>query len=219
MTRRAGRNFGGANPQPKDRCPVRVTAAFCRLLRLPGVRVRDLEFGEPTVTVTVALTRRRLVCPEPGCSYSTPSRYDTRPAPSRWRSPGPGRVAPGGESGASPSVLPGARGAPGGSALRPGRFPVHPGLRGPGGMAGHQLGQDSGIPAGAHRLGHRGAKVVRFSATTTMWGEPQGKKSPSSLLSRNSTPGQSDPIHELMGPTKPPIASDASTARGSTDPA
>jgi transposase len=64
---------------------VRVTTAFSRLLRLPGVRVRQVEFGDGTVTVTVALRRRRLVCPEPGCGFSTRARYDTRPAPSRGR--------------------------------------------------------------------------------------------------------------------------------------
>jgi transposase len=64
---------------------VRVTTAFSRLLRLPGVRVRDVEFGESTVTVTVGLTRRKLICPEPGCGFSTGARYDTRPAASRWR--------------------------------------------------------------------------------------------------------------------------------------
>lgn len=64
---------------------MRVTTAFSRLLRLPGVRVRQVLFGDGTVTVVVALRRRRLVCPEPGCGFSARVRYDTRPAPSRWR--------------------------------------------------------------------------------------------------------------------------------------
>lgn len=62
---------------------MRVTAAFCRLLRLPGVWVRGVCFEEHRVVVTVALRRRRLHCPE--CPYSTRARYDTRPVLSRWR--------------------------------------------------------------------------------------------------------------------------------------
>lgn len=62
---------------------MRVTAAFSRLLRLPGIRVRRVAFEATTVVVTVALRRRRLVCPL--CPYSTRARYDTRPAPSTWR--------------------------------------------------------------------------------------------------------------------------------------
>ena len=63
---------------------MRVTAAFSRLLRLPGIWVRDVVFGADRVTVTVALRRRRrLVCPV--CGYSTRSRHDTRPVESIWR--------------------------------------------------------------------------------------------------------------------------------------
>jgi transposase len=62
---------------------VRVTTAFKRLLRLPGVTVRSVEFTNVAVIVTVALRRRRLVCPE--CSFSTRARYDSRPVESRWR--------------------------------------------------------------------------------------------------------------------------------------
>jgi transposase len=62
---------------------VRVTTAFKRLLRLDGVNVTAVEFLTATVVVTVALRRRRLVCPH--CGYTTRSRYDTRPLPSRWR--------------------------------------------------------------------------------------------------------------------------------------
>jgi transposase len=62
---------------------VRVTAAFNRLLDLPGVSVRDVSFGPATVTVDVALRRRRLHCPE--CQFSTAARYDTRPVSSSWR--------------------------------------------------------------------------------------------------------------------------------------
>ncbi len=62
---------------------MRVTTAFKRLVRLDGVHVTNVEFTPAMVVVTVALTRRRLVCPH--CGYATPFRYDTRPVPSRWR--------------------------------------------------------------------------------------------------------------------------------------
>lgn len=62
---------------------MRVTTAFCRLLRLPGIWVRQVAFEEHRVVVTVALRRRRLYCPE--CGFSTRARYDTRPVLSRWR--------------------------------------------------------------------------------------------------------------------------------------
>ncbi|MGH3469759.1 MAG: ISL3 family transposase [Thermocrispum sp.] len=62
---------------------MRVTTAFNRLLKLDGVNVTDVEIGDDTVAVTVALRRRKLICPE--CGYTTGGRYDTRPAPSRWR--------------------------------------------------------------------------------------------------------------------------------------
>ncbi|MGH3469548.1 MAG: helix-turn-helix domain-containing protein, partial [Thermocrispum sp.] len=62
---------------------MRVTTAFKRLLRLPGVNVTGVEFGERRVLVTVGLRRRRLVCPL--CSFSTSARYDSRPVDSWWR--------------------------------------------------------------------------------------------------------------------------------------
>jgi len=62
---------------------VRVTAAFSRLLRLPGIWVRDVAFEADRVLVTVALRRRQLVCPD--CDYTTWSRHDTRPVDSTWR--------------------------------------------------------------------------------------------------------------------------------------
>jgi transposase len=62
---------------------VRVTTAFNRLLDLDGVNVTRVEFDPDAVVVTVALCRRRLVCPE--CGWSTPSRYDERPVDSLWR--------------------------------------------------------------------------------------------------------------------------------------
>ncbi len=62
---------------------MRVTTAFCRLLRLPGIRVRDVAFAESTVVVTVGLRRHRLACPD--CEHVTWARYDTRPVTSSWR--------------------------------------------------------------------------------------------------------------------------------------
>ena len=62
--------------------PVRATTAFNRLLKLDGVNVTDVEFGSDTVTVDVALRRRRLVCPQ--CDFATRARYDTRPVASSW---------------------------------------------------------------------------------------------------------------------------------------
>jgi transposase len=62
---------------------VRVTTAFNRLLDLDGVNVTRVEFEPDAVVVTVALRRRRLLCPE--CGWSTPSRYDERPVDSLWR--------------------------------------------------------------------------------------------------------------------------------------
>ena len=62
---------------------MRVTAAFSRLLALPGVWVRGVDFQDDRVVVDVVLRRRRLICPQ--CGYSTPSRRDTRPDASTWR--------------------------------------------------------------------------------------------------------------------------------------
>jgi transposase len=63
---------------------VRATTAFKRLLRLDGVNVTAVEFLPAMVVVTVALTRRKLVCPE--CDYSTWAGYELdRADVSRWR--------------------------------------------------------------------------------------------------------------------------------------
>jgi len=62
---------------------MRITTAFKRLLRLDGVNVTDVEFLPALIVVTVALRRRRLVCPH--CRFKTSGRRDTRPVPSRWR--------------------------------------------------------------------------------------------------------------------------------------
>jgi transposase len=52
-------------------------------LALPGIWVQKVEFTDEAVVVTVALRRRRLICPE--CSFETRGRYDTRPVESSWR--------------------------------------------------------------------------------------------------------------------------------------
>lgn len=62
---------------------MRVTTAFSRLLRLPGVWVRQVRFEPDRVVVEVALKRRRLQCPV--CGYSTWARKDKRPVDSVWR--------------------------------------------------------------------------------------------------------------------------------------
>ena len=62
---------------------MRVTSAFCRLLDLPGVWVGSVLFEPGRVVVTVALRRRRLVCPK--CSYSTRHRESRQHHDSVWR--------------------------------------------------------------------------------------------------------------------------------------
>ena len=62
---------------------MRATTAFKRLLRLRAVNVTALEWSGDTVTVTVTLRRRRLVCPH--CRYTTSDSHDVRPGMSRWR--------------------------------------------------------------------------------------------------------------------------------------
>jgi transposase len=62
---------------------VRHTTLLKRLMDLPGVNVTDVEFLADKVVVTVALSRKKLVCPE--CAYTTNARYDTRPVYSTWR--------------------------------------------------------------------------------------------------------------------------------------
>jgi transposase len=62
---------------------VRASAAFKRLLRLDAVNVSGVEWAAETVTVTVTLRRRRLVCPH--CRFATAAVHDLRPGMSRWR--------------------------------------------------------------------------------------------------------------------------------------
>lgn len=62
---------------------MRITSAFSRLVRLPGVWVKKVRFRSDRVEVEVALRRRRLLCPR--CEFSTAARRDTRPVLSVWR--------------------------------------------------------------------------------------------------------------------------------------
>ena len=62
---------------------MRVTAAFSRLLSLDGIWVRQVQFTEEAVVVTVALRGRLLRCPK--CDFTTKARYDRRPVESTWR--------------------------------------------------------------------------------------------------------------------------------------
>ena len=62
---------------------MRVTAAFFRLLCLPGVWVKKVRFEPGRVVVWVALRRKRLCCPK--CSYSTMARENEQDHDSVWR--------------------------------------------------------------------------------------------------------------------------------------
>ena len=55
---------------------MRVTAAFNRLLAIPGTTVREVSFKPARITVTIALRRRRLVCAD--CQYSARSLVPQR---------------------------------------------------------------------------------------------------------------------------------------------
>jgi transposase len=63
--------------------PVRATTAFCRLLALPGARVREVSFEPDRVVCSLTLGRRRLRCPR--CDFETSGRYDTRGVEPTWR--------------------------------------------------------------------------------------------------------------------------------------
>ena len=62
---------------------MRVNAGFSRLLRLDGIWVRGVIFKADGVIVTVALRRRRLLCPL--CGYSTRHRHNRQQVESVWR--------------------------------------------------------------------------------------------------------------------------------------
>jgi len=62
---------------------MRVSAAFKRLLRLPGAGVSDVSFTSQGVVVTVRLRRRRRVCAECGQTGRQLQIHDHRVK--RWR--------------------------------------------------------------------------------------------------------------------------------------
>ena len=62
---------------------MRATTAFNRLLALESTTVKAVRFDPDAIVVVVALRTRLLRCPD--CDYTTPSAYDRRPNPSRWR--------------------------------------------------------------------------------------------------------------------------------------
>lgn len=63
---------------------MRATTAFKRLLRLDGVRVTNVEFLTGATVVSVALRRRKLLCPI--CGHGTAAAYEARRRDiSRWR--------------------------------------------------------------------------------------------------------------------------------------
>jgi transposase len=62
---------------------MRVAAAFCRLLDLPGVWVKQVRFEPGRVVVHVALRRKKLVCPK--CSFETRARESEQHHDSVWR--------------------------------------------------------------------------------------------------------------------------------------
>jgi len=62
---------------------VRATTLLNKLLELPGVDVSGVSLDSGRMVVEVRLRAKRLTCPL--CSYTTRSRYDTRPVWSCWR--------------------------------------------------------------------------------------------------------------------------------------
>ena len=84
---------------------MRVTTAFDRMLGLPGAWVRDVEFGEQAMIVTVVLKAKKPVCS--GCGargLKVKGASHQALAPSRSRRPAlPDRVP------AAAVVLPGLR--------------------------------------------------------------------------------------------------------------
>jgi len=59
---RLGRLLAVQFKRPLKEGDVRVTTAYNRMLELPGAWVRDVEFGQDAMIVTVALRRKRPLC-------------------------------------------------------------------------------------------------------------------------------------------------------------
>ena len=102
---------------------MRVTTAFNRLLALAGISVTGVSFGGDSVTVDVALRRRRLHCPQ--CGFTTRARYDTRPVSSFWRHLDLGRWRLEVRAALRRIECP-THGAHRGGSLRPGELALHP---------------------------------------------------------------------------------------------
>lgn len=62
---------------------MRATTLVNKLLDLPGLTVSGVSLRPGELLVDVEPTARKLRCPH--CDFTTWARYDTRPAPSRWR--------------------------------------------------------------------------------------------------------------------------------------
>jgi transposase len=62
---------------------VRATTLLNRLVVIDGAQVTGVTTSDEVLEVTIALRRRRLVCPH--CGYTTNARYDRRTVHSRWR--------------------------------------------------------------------------------------------------------------------------------------
>ena len=123
---------------------MRASTLLNRVLNLEGATVTGVHpgsvVGDGPVVVRLRLRRRVMLCPS--CSYRTRHRYDSRPVDSRWR-----HLDLGGrlcqltmqrrrlrcpEHGVVTEAV---------AFARPGSR-IHPGLRGPGRVAGHQGRQD-----------------------------------------------------------------------------
>ena len=68
---------GCLGPAIEGHVAMRATTALNTLLGLPGVTVASVGFDSDEVKVGVWLRRKRLLCPEPDCGYTTASRVDT----------------------------------------------------------------------------------------------------------------------------------------------
>src|SRR5450755_2992304 len=137
---------------------MRVTAAFSRLLDLPGVWVRKVRFEPDRVIVWGRVAPQEARLPEvllldDGARERAGSRLGLAGCRSR-------PLAAQGPRPAAAAALPGTRRARGGRAIRPRRRPVHARLRGCRGLADDQDRQDRGLPADADRLGD-GRRIIK----------------------------------------------------------
>jgi len=80
---RTGAYVGVISQSKRGRFPVRVTAAFSRLLALPGIWVRDVEFTRRGGRGLRGAASAVLSCPE--CEFETKARYDRPSCRVAWR--------------------------------------------------------------------------------------------------------------------------------------